>query len=207
MTASPQFRRRLERPPADPMTLFARWFADARKNEPSDPNAMTLASATPAGQPSARIVLLKDWNTSGEFRFYTNAQSRKGRELQKNTGAALLFHWKSLRRQIRVEGRAKLLSPQDADAYFATRPRGAQTGAWASAQSRPLAGGLETLRRRVAETEARFAGGEVPRPPHWRGYSLRARRIEFWNEGAHRLHERVEYRRSAGGWRWTRLYP
>ncbi|MGR4000872.1 MAG: pyridoxamine 5'-phosphate oxidase [Alphaproteobacteria bacterium] len=201
------YKRRLARPPGDPLVLFGRWFSEAIGSELSDANAMTLASASRIGRPSARIVLLKDWSGDGLFCFYTNTGSRKGRELRENGHAALLFHWKSLRCQVRIEGSVRPVGEGDADLYFATRPRGAQTGAWASRQSRPLAGGLEVLRRRVSGVEDRFAGMEIPRPPHWSGYVLRARGIEFWSEGSHRLHERVLYRRVRGGWKWVRLFP
>ena len=206
---SPSQRARpllLAHPPANPALLFARWYAEAQAKEISDPNAMTLATAEPRGGVSARIVLLKD--AEGDlYTFYTNSESRKGQALAQEARVALLFHWKSLRRQVRIEGRARLVSAATADAYFATRPRGAQIGAWASQQSRPQTKGRRGLEQRTLQMEKRFAGLEVPRPPHWTGYVVRATRLEFWNEGQYRLHERVEYRKGRGQWRWQRLDP
>ena len=198
--------RLLTRPPAAPSELFVRWYRQAQSRELSDPNAMTLATLEPNGSLSARIVLLKD--AQGDiYTFYTNTRSRKGQALAHEPRVALLFHWKSLRRQIRLEGKVRSVSEATADAYFATRPRGAQIGAWASQQSRVQADGRRGLEQRTARLEKRFAGKPVPRPPHWSGYGLHATRMEFWNEGQFRLHERVEYRKQRGVWRWQRLDP
>jgi pyridoxamine 5'-phosphate oxidase len=192
---------------ADPLALFAGWYADAEKSEPNDPSAMSLATVGPDGMPSVRMVLLKDYDASG-FVFYTNAQSRKGEHLLERPKAALLFHWKSLRRQVRLEGPVSPTTPQEADAYFATRARGSQIGAWASDQSRPLESRF-ALEKRVAEFAARHVIGTVPRPPHWSGFRLEPLLIEFWQDGAFRLHDRLEYRRAAPGAPWSTrtLYP
>jgi pyridoxamine 5'-phosphate oxidase len=190
---------------SDPFTLFDQWLAEARKAEPNDPGAMALATADEAGNPSARMVLLKGHGPEG-FVFYTNEQSAKGRELEVNPNAALLFHWKSLRRQVRIEGVVERVSDSDAHAYFATRGRDSQLGAWASDQSRPL-DSRATFERRFEEMKQRFDGREVTRPPHWGGYRLVPRRIEFWTDREHRLHERRLFVRSAGGWSEGLLYP
>jgi pyridoxamine 5'-phosphate oxidase len=191
----------------DPFVLFRDWMAEAEAAEPNDPNAMTLATATPDGVPSARIVLLKGVDKGG-FVFYTNTLSRKGRELKANPRAALLFHWKSLRRQVRVEGKVAPVTPAEADAYFATRPRISRLGAWASDQSRPLPSRAE-LERRLAEQEARFPGEEVPRPPYWSGYRLAPERFEFWQDMPYRLHDRTVFTAEAitGGWTAGKLFP
>ena len=189
----------------DPIALFREWFADAEKREPADPNAMTLASATRDGRPSARMVLLKGVDERG-FVFYTNLESRKGRELAQNPHAALVFHWKSMERQVRIEGRVEAVADADADAYFASRSRLSQIGAWASSQSRPLAGRFE-LERKVVEFTAKFLVGAIPRPPHWSGFRLVADRIEFWTNQEFRLHDRIVYHRGRDGWRTERLYP
>lgn len=194
----------------DPFDLFAAWFAEAEKSEPNDANAMTLASATAAGVPSARMVLLKgvdgpDASDRG-FVFYTNLESRKGGELQANPHAALCFYWKSLRRQIRIEGGVSPVSDAEADSYYHSRPRGSQIGAWASAQSRPLSGRGELIKA-VAKVTARYPIGEIPRPPHWSGFRLVPRRIEFWRDRQFRLHDRLVYAAEGSGWRTERLYP
>jgi pyridoxamine 5'-phosphate oxidase len=189
----------------DPISRFLEWFEEAKRREPELPEAMALATADPAGAPSVRMVLLKDVDRRG-FVFYTNLDSRKGRELTANGKAALLFHWKSLHRQVRVEGPAEPVADAEADAYFASRDRGAQIGAWASEQSRVLTGRLD-LEKRVAKFAAQFGLGKVPRPPFWSGYRIVPERIEFWSEGSFRLHDREVYTRSGDGWRIERLYP
>lgn len=191
--------------PTDPIQIFREWFAEAQKSEPNDPNAMTLASATSTARPSARMVLLKDADERG-FTFYTNYESRKGEELLANPQAALLFHWKSLRRQVRAVGRIEKVSDAEADAYFASRARGSQIGAWASAQSRVLESRFE-LEKKVAQFAAKFGLGKVPRPPHWSGFRLVPDEIEFWKDGTFRLHDRLLFHRTADGWRTERLYP
>jgi pyridoxamine 5'-phosphate oxidase len=192
-------------PHPDPHALFESWFAEASRAEVNDPNAMTLATATPDGAPSARIVLLKGHDARG-FVFYTNRQSRKGEELAANRRAALLFHWKSLRRQVRIEGVVTDVTDAEADAYFATRPRLSRLGAWASDQSRPLPDRAE-LERRLLELESRFPGENIPRPPHWSGYRLTPARIEFWQEAPFRLHDRTLYVREGEGWTVGKLFP
>ena len=189
----------------DPLALFDEWFALARDSEWNDSNAMALATADAAGRPSVRMVLLKGHDQSG-FVFYTNLDSRKGGDLAVNPNVGLLFHWKSLRRQIRVEGLVAPVSDAEADAYFATRGRDSQLGAWASDQSRPL-DMRDTFERRYEEVRARFQGGDVPRPPRWSGFRVRPERIEFWTDRAHRLHERRLFRRVGEGWEEGLLYP
>ena len=189
----------------DPLPRFNAWFAEARASEIGDPEAMTLATADGQGRPSARMVLLKAAD-SGGFVFYTNTESRKGEELAENPHAALLFHWKSLRRQVRIEGPVSAVMEAEADEYFATRPRGSRIGAWASDQSRPMQGML-VLERRAAEFTAKFGLGDIPRPPHWSGYRIAPQRIEFWTEGRFRMHERIVHIRDGDGWRVERLFP
>lgn len=192
---------------SDPLALFRDWYAEAAKSEPNDPDAVALATVGPDGTPSARMVLLKGYDPAG-FVFYTNYESRKGQHLQAHTKAALLFHWKSLRRQVRLEGPVSQTTPQEADAYFASRARGSQIGAWASEQSRPLESRF-ALEKRVAEYTAKHLIGTVPRPAHWSGFRLQPLLIEFWQDGAFRLHDRLEYRRPTPGKPWTTrtLFP
>jgi pyridoxamine 5'-phosphate oxidase len=190
----------------DPFPLFDEWLAEATASEPNDPNAMTLATVDETGMPDVRMVLLKDFGPAG-FVFYTNLDSRKGRELARTPKAALGFHWKSLRRQVRIRGNVVPVTLEEADAYFASRPRMARIGAWASKQSEPLEGRFE-LEKAVALFTARYAIGEVPRPPNWSGFRVVPDEIEFWRDGAFRLHERVRFSRQAtDGWSRTWLFP
>ena len=189
----------------DPFALFDAWFAEAQTSEPNDPEAMALATADGAGRPSVRMVLLKGHDQRG-FVFYTNLDSRKGQELAANPDASLLFHWKSLRRQVRVEGAVSVVSDAEADAYFATRGRASRIGAWASDQSRPLPD-RSTFEARVADMSARFDGEDVPRPPRWSGFRVVPERIEFWNDREARLHERRLFVRDGDNWREGLLYP
>ena len=189
----------------DPYALFAAWYAEAEKSEPNDPTGMALATATPDGRPSLRMVLLKGWDHDG-FVFYTNLQSRKGTELAANQHVALLFHWKSLRRQIRIEGPAESVTDAEADAYFASRPRLSRIGAWASDQSRTLPS-RATLAGRVAAVELRYPVGDIPRPPHWSGFRVRPSAWEFWQDMPFRLHDRTVYTPDGESWRSEKLYP
>lgn len=191
----------------DPFSLFGAWLAEAQASEVNDPNAMALATCDADGLPDTRMVLMKGYDVEG-FVFYTNLESAKGVELQARPRAALLFHWKSLRRQVRVRGEVGPVRPDEADAYFATRPRDSQIGAWASDQSRPLEGRF-ALEARVGKLALRFGVGPVPRPPHWSGFRVSPSQIEFWRDGAFRLHDRAVFRRetSEAAWTRTRLYP
>lgn len=189
----------------DPLVQFHKWFDDARRAELPEPNAMTLATATPAGVPSARMVLLKAADERG-FTFFTDYRSRKGQELEANPHAALVFFWGELERQVRITGTVGRVSREETEAYFRTRPRESRLGAWTSHQSAVLAG-RETLEARLREVAARHPGDEVPTPPHWGGYLLKPDALEFWQGRESRLHDRVRYQREAGGWRIERLSP
>jgi pyridoxamine 5'-phosphate oxidase len=189
----------------DPFTLFALWFAEARASEINDADAMSLATVDADGLPDVRMVLCKHASPEGLV-FYTNVESAKGRELERRPKAAALFHWKSLRRQARFRGEVALVSEAEAEAYFHSRARESQIGAWASHQSRPLES-RATLERRAAEYAAEFGSGQIPLPPYWRGYRLTPSEIELWADGAFRLHDRVRFRKSADGWTRQRLYP
>ena len=190
---------------SDPTELFQTWFADARKSGLFLPEAMTVATATPDGKPSARMVLLKTADTEG-FVFYTNYGSRKAAELDANPNVSLLFHWPILQRQVRVEGRVERVSREESNAYFQSRPRGSRIGAWASAQSSSLSSPQE-LKDKVKEVEARFKGQEVPLPDHWGGYRIRPERMEFWQGRPFRLHDRLIFEKEGGVWHTFRLYP
>lgn len=188
-----------------PYALFGRWLEDARKSEPNDPNAVALASVDEDGMPNVRMVLLKDFDEQG-FVFYTNYESAKGREVLGAMKAAMCFHWKTLRRQVRVRGPVETVSDAEADAYFASRPRGSRIGAWASTQSRPLESRF-ALEKSVAEYTARYAIGDIPRPPYWSGFRIKPVSIEFWHDRPFRLHDRVVFEENGDGWQKTRLYP
>ena len=190
---------------SDPFELFGLWFSDARETEPSDPNAMAVATVDERGAPRVRILLLKGFDSTG-FSFFTNLESAKARELRANPQVALCFHWKSRARQVRIEGDTEPVTPAESDAYFATRSRDSQIGAWASQQSRPL-DDRATLEARVAEFNHRFADQPVPRPIHWGGVRLVPRYFEFWQDRPHRLHDRITFVREGGVWRRERLYP
>jgi pyridoxamine 5'-phosphate oxidase len=194
----------------DPFALFSAWFQEATASEPSDPDAMCLATATPGAAPSARMVLLKGLDGPGTpgrgFVFYTNLDSRKGGELAANPQVALLFHWKTLGRQVRIEGRAAAVSDEEADAYYASRARMSRIGAWASRQSRPLASRAE-LEAAVEAFDGRFPGDDIPRPSHWSGFRVTPARIEFWRDMPFRLHERTVFEADGAGWRSGQIYP
>ncbi|GGF41527.1 pyridoxine/pyridoxamine 5'-phosphate oxidase [Aliidongia dinghuensis] len=190
---------------SDPYDLFDVWYAEAKASEPADPNAMTLATTTPDGFPSVRVVLLKGLDRRG-FVFYTNLDSRKGLELKANPRAALCFHWKSLKRQVRIEGPVSMVTDAEADAYFAGRPRDSRIGAWASDQSRPL-DARSTFEARIREYDAKFPGETVPRPPFWSGFRVTPTRIEFWQDREFRLHDRLIFTAERDGWTTQRLYP
>ena len=189
----------------DPFALFARWMDEARASEPNDPDAVALATADAAGRPSVRMVLLRRYGPDG-FGFFTHLDSRKGREIAANPHGALAIHWKSLRRQVRAEGRMERISDAEADAYFAGRGRESKVGSWASDQSQPL-DSRATFERRYAEAEERFANQDVPRPPRWSGFRLTPQRIEFWSDRPHRLHERRLFTRQGDAWTEKLLYP
>jgi pyridoxamine 5'-phosphate oxidase len=189
----------------EPWTLFAAWMEEAKRSEAEDPNAMALATVDPEGLPNVRMVLLKSADPTG-FVFYTNTESNKGRELLATPKAALVLHWKSLRRQVRARGPVTLVSDEEADAYFQSRARDSRIGAWASQQSRPLEGRF-ALEKAVAFYAAKHAIGEVPRPPHWTGFRIAPVSIEFWHDRPFRLHDRVVFHRDGEGWRRQRLHP
>lgn len=195
----------LPTPTDNPLEIFRRWMAEAETAEPSYPNAFTFASVNGEGQPSARTLLLKGLDESG-FIFFTNGESRKGDDLRANSNGAMLFYWKSLKRQIRIEGRVEKISAEDSDAYFATRPRESQIGAWASAQSRPLES-YDHFLKKIADIKKKYEGQNVPRPPYWTGYCLTPAHIEFWLEADFRLHRRFLYTKQNAVWQMTLLNP
>jgi pyridoxamine 5'-phosphate oxidase len=188
-----------------PYSLFGEWLEDAMRSEPNDPNAFALSTVDPDGMPNVRMVLLKGFDTRG-FVFYTNYESTKGWEILGSMKAAMCFHWKSLQRQVRVRGNVEIVADDEADAYYASRARGSRIGAWASKQSRPLESRF-ALEKAVAEYTARYAIGEIPRPPYWSGFRIVPVSIEFWHDRPFRLHDRVIFTEAEGGWNKTRLYP
>ena len=189
----------------EPYWLFAQWLSDATASELNDPNGMALATVDRDGMPNVRMVLLKGFDEKG-FVFYTNFESQKGAEILGSMKAALCFHWKSLRRQVRVRGEVEIVSDEEADAYYATRARHSRLGAWASAQSRPL-DLRATLEKAVAELDAKYPGNDIPRPAHWSGFRIMPTSIEFWQDGEFRLHDRIEFTRAGDEWEKARLYP
>jgi pyridoxamine 5'-phosphate oxidase len=191
----------------EPFTLFAAWLREAETTEPNDPNAVALATVDKDGLPNVRMVLLKGFDSDG-FVFYTNFESQKGQEILSQKKAAMCFHWKSLRRQVRLRGLVEVVTDKEADEYYKTRARGSRIGAWASKQSRPLEGRF-ALEKAVAEYTARYAIGDIPRPPHWSGFRIRPLSIEFWHDRQFRLHDRIEFRRDMpeGAWQKVRMYP
>ena len=191
--------------PTDPFDFFAAWFAEAEASEVNDSNAMTVATTNQEGHPSARIVLLKEWDRGG-FVFYTNKESRKGDELRENPRACLLFHWKGLRRQVRIEGPVEHVSDAEADAYYNSRPRGSRLGAWASIQSRPLLARGD-LEKRIGEFDAMYPGEDVPRPAHWSGFRVVPAYFEFWQDMPFRLHDRTVFTRQGDTWQTGKLFP
>lgn len=192
--------------PNDPFELFRQWWDDAQaKSQMLEPTGMVLSTVDPDGRPSSRVVLLKHWDSRG-FVFYSNYGSRKGRALEAQPSACLLFWWDKLRRQLRVEGKTERLPARESDAYFSSRPRGSQLGAWASMQSRTL-DSRDTLSARIKELDAEFGEGPIPRPPHWGGYRLTPDYFEFWDDGEHRLHDRLTFQRHGSSWKQERLYP
>ena len=190
---------------SEPLTLFANWFGDAEKTEPNDPNAVALATVDAEGLPDVRMVLLKGYDERG-FVFYTNFESAKGVEILGSMKAAMCFHWKSLRRQVRLRGPVEIVSDEEADAYYASRARGSRIGAWASKQSRPLESRF-ALEKAVTEYTARHAIGDIPRPPYWSGFRIKPQTVEFWHDRPFRLHDRLVFSRDGDGWKRTRLYP
>lgn len=189
----------------DPFDRFARWLAEAEQREPNNPGAMSVATVDANGRPSLRMVLLRGFDARG-FVFYTNLESRKGHDLRTNAFVALCFHWKSLDRQVRIEGKTQIVAAEEADAYFASRPKDSQIGAWASKQSEPLTARFE-LETRVAKYGVLYGIGKVPRPPFWSGYRVVPDAIEFWEERPFRLHDRTQYRLGPDGWQTTKLFP
>jgi pyridoxamine 5'-phosphate oxidase len=206
-STEPETAESTRQPWGEPFRQFEAWYAEAAKSEPNDPNAMALATVGADGMPAVRMVLLKGHDARG-FVFYTNYESRKGRQILGSKKAALLFHWKSLRRQVRVEGDVESVGDAEADEYFHSRPKASQIGAWASQQSRPLKGRFE-LEGRVAQFTAKYAIGQVPRPAYWSGFRIKPRLIEFWEDRPFRLHDRTVYHRIDAGDGWTaeKLYP
>ena len=190
---------------SEPLELFANWFGDAEKTEPNDPNAVALATVDADGLPDVRMVLLKGYDERG-FVFYTNFESAKGVEILGSMKAAMCFHWKSLRRQVRLRGPVEIVSDEEADAYYASRARGSRIGAWASKQSRPLESRF-ALEKAVTEYTARHAIGDIPRPPYWSGFRIKPQTVEFWHDRPFRLHDRLVFSRDGYGWKRTRLYP